>query len=156
MYGRGIMSKFLRAGRRFADADRPIVLMYHRIACLPVDPWRLAVSPARFATQIGLLARERSIVPMDWLARELRANRLPRRTAAVTFDDGYADVLENALPILRRFNCPACVFITTDGIDLPRGFWWDILSRVILEPVNLPEHLAIDIDGEPWEWRLFE
>jgi peptidoglycan/xylan/chitin deacetylase (PgdA/CDA1 family) len=154
MLRRLTISNLSRAGRLLAGIERPIVLMYHRVASLPVDPWRLAVSPERFACQIELLTRERRVVPMHWLAKELREGRLPRRVAAVTFDDGYADVLENALPIIRRFNCPACVYITTDVLHSPHGFWWDMLSRIILEAVCLPQVLGIEIDGRFYQWEL--
>src|SRR5438105_34157 len=102
MRGRGRIGNFLRATRQLTSMQRPIVLLYHRVANLASDPWHLAVSPERFAVQIEILARERTIVPMTWLAKKLRDGRLPRRAAAITFDDGYADVFHNALPVLQR------------------------------------------------------
>ncbi|OWK21916.1 hypothetical protein AJ88_12925 [Mesorhizobium amorphae CCBAU 01583] len=75
---------------------------------------------------------------------------------AITFDDGYADVLQNGVPILRRMNCPATVFVTTHASTDPSVFWWDILSRIILEMPALPNALEIEIAGRSYDWRVRE
>ncbi|MER8727297.1 polysaccharide deacetylase family protein [Mesorhizobium sp. M1027] len=153
---RQTVSKFLRRGRLLAGFGRPIVLMYHRIAEPLVDPWELAVSPQNFARQIELLTKARDIVPLQWLAQRLGERRSPRNAVAITFDDGYADVLQNAVPIMRRMNCPATVFVTTHAITDPSVFWWDILSRIILEMPALPNTLEIEIAGRNYDWRVWE
>jgi peptidoglycan/xylan/chitin deacetylase (PgdA/CDA1 family) len=154
MRGRGAIRKLLRLGRRFSGTNRPIILMYHRVAKLEQDPWEFSVKPERFARQLEVLRRERDIVPMQWLAKRLREGRLPRNAAAVTFDDGYADVFHNALPILQRLGCPATVFVTTRAISDQSIFWWDILSRIVLETAHLPELLVINEGGRRLEWKL--
>jgi peptidoglycan/xylan/chitin deacetylase (PgdA/CDA1 family) len=156
MTARRTISKLLNLGRRLAGTQRPIVLMYHRVAKVTADPWQCAVAPERFARQIDILKRDRNVVPMHWLAKQLREGRLPRKAVAITFDDGYADVFQNALPILRQFGCPATVFITTQAIGDRHGFWWDVLSRIVLETAHLPPRLAIDLVGERREWQLFD
>jgi len=152
---RAVGGKLLRIGRRFTGSTRPIVLMYHRVANLVVDPWRMAVAPERFAIQIEILKRNRDIVPMHWLAKKLREGLLPNRAAAITFDDGYADVFENALPVLQRSGCPATMFITTEAIN-GTGFWWDVLSKIVLEIPRLPPHLKMKMGSERLEWDLPE
>lgn len=154
MRSRDTIHNFLRLGRRFSGANRPVVLMYHRVTDVAVDPWELSVGPTHFTRQLEVLKSTRDIVPMQWLAERLRSGHLPRNAAAITFDDGYADVFHNALPILQRLGCPATVFITTQAIDDPSVFWWDILSRIILETANLPELFVVDQDGQRLEWRL--
>jgi peptidoglycan/xylan/chitin deacetylase (PgdA/CDA1 family) len=128
--------------------------MYHRVAELAVDPWSYAVSPQRFALQLELLKSERQIVPMAWLAQRLRDGKSPRNVAAITFDDGYADVYHSALPILQQQSCPATVFITTDAISDASVFWWDVLAGILLETAQLPELLDIETDKQRFEWRL--
>ena len=154
MTGRRTISTLLKLGRRLAGTQRPIVLMYHRVANVTADPWQCAVTPERFVRQIEILKRNRNVVPMRWLAKQLREGRLPRKAAAITFDDGYADVFHNALPILRRFGCPATAFIATQAIGGRSGFWWDVLSRIVLETASVPPRLAIDLGGERREWQL--
>jgi peptidoglycan/xylan/chitin deacetylase (PgdA/CDA1 family) len=132
----------------------PIILMYHRVTDIACDPWRLSVLPDRFAEQIALLRAERSIVPLSWLVSELRTGRQPSGVAALTFDDGYSDVAANALPILRENDCPATFFLATGSIGKQRGFWWDVLSRVILETPSLPDELHLRIRDLDYQWDL--
>ena len=51
----------------------------------------------------------------------------------VTFDDGYADNLWNAKPLLERYDVPAAVFVTTGYAGQDREFWWDELETLLLE-----------------------
>lgn len=109
----------------------PLILMYHRVAHASVDPWGLAVDPETFALQMELFAADRSPVPLDWLANELRAGRRPRGVFAVTFDDGYRDVLEHAKPVLDRLDIPATMFLVTGAFGSATGFWWDRLASAV-------------------------
>jgi peptidoglycan/xylan/chitin deacetylase (PgdA/CDA1 family) len=72
----------------------------------------------------------------------------------LTFDDGYLDNLENALPILREFEIPATIYIATDAIGTTEEFWWDDLERLVLHAGNLPEVLRLRINDRMREWRL--
>jgi peptidoglycan/xylan/chitin deacetylase (PgdA/CDA1 family) len=66
------------------------------------------------------------------LVSGLHAGQCPPGAVAVTFDDGYANNLETALPILDRYAVPTTVFVATDYTDGPREFWWDELVRLIV------------------------
>jgi hypothetical protein len=68
---------------------RPVILMYHRVAVVQHDPWRLAVDPERFEEQIAYLKHHRTPMSMDELVHRLRSKTLPANAVAVTFDDGY-------------------------------------------------------------------
>jgi peptidoglycan/xylan/chitin deacetylase (PgdA/CDA1 family) len=127
--------------------------MYHRVARLTHDPWRLAVSPDRFAEQIEAVTRLRHVVPLSWLASQLARGRLPKKVAVITFDDGYADLLAEAKPILERYACPATAFLVTGVIGNVLPFWWDELSHVIFEAPVLPAELEIEIAGHQYCWR---
>lgn len=127
--------------------------MYHRVARLAHDPWQLAVWPDRFAGQIEALVQLRRVVPLRWLAAELTQGRVPGKVAAITFDDGYADVLSEAKPVLDRCQCPATVFLVTGAIGSTRAFWWDELSRIVFETPLLPTELEIEIAGRVHRWR---
>jgi peptidoglycan/xylan/chitin deacetylase (PgdA/CDA1 family) len=102
------------------------ILMYHRIADpLPGKPkptWN--VPPRLFEQQLsGLLARGWQAWPLaqvlDCFERELP---IPRKTFVVTFDDGYANNLTQACPILTRLHIPATVFLATAYLDSNRPF----------------------------------
>jgi peptidoglycan/xylan/chitin deacetylase (PgdA/CDA1 family) len=154
MNGRRILGKAARALRRWLGGAHPIILMYHRVAALDHDPWELAVTPENFAGQLELLKRHRQIVPLDWLAARLREGKPTRRMAAISFDDGYVDVLERAKPLLERHNCPATIFLPPGYIGGTDGFWWDTLTRVFYAAPTLPDELELAIGGSPHRWPI--
>jgi peptidoglycan/xylan/chitin deacetylase (PgdA/CDA1 family) len=110
----------------------PIILMYHRIADEPVDPWGLAVSPSHFEEQLQVVRRVRYPVPLTEFVRRLGAGTLPAHSVALTFDDGYADNFTDGKPRLAAADVPATVFLTTGYIGCPDQFWWDELAQLIL------------------------
>src|SRR5262249_37218676 len=91
---------------------------------------------------------------LQQLVRALRDRSLSRRTVVVTFDDGYADNLYNAKPLLERHDIPATVFVTTGYVGRVREFWWDELERLLLQPGTLPETLRLSINGSLCQWEL--
>src|SRR5690348_5921529 len=80
-----------------------IILMYHRIADPLSDPQLLCVSPAHFAEHLAVIQERFEIVPLRELAARAQSGKSVRGTAAITFDDGYADNLHHAKPLLQRF-----------------------------------------------------
>ena len=151
---RSALGRLARAARRTVRSKGPIVLMYHRVDKLAVDPWQLAVSPDHFAGQLAMLRRRRDVVPLSWLAAQLSAGRLPARAAALTFDDGYGDVFRNALPILEAEQCPATVFVTTGAIGSRTEFWWDRLPRIVYEATPPREEIVLAFGGAAHSFRL--
>ena len=106
------------------------VLLYHHVG--PEDPRTnrsLTVSPTRFERQIRWLARRgfHGICPADWLRWRSQGKALPDKPVLITFDDGYADLAEHALPVLRRYGFGAAVFVVsgqlggTNAWDEARG-----------------------------------
>ena len=137
--------------RRWRDRRRPAILLYHRVARQDCDPWGLAIPPALFAEQIEALSRRRTVVSLERLADELERGRAPGGWVAITFDDGYADVLHEACPVLQRYGCEATLFVTTDTLG-GGGFWWDRLACAILTPERLPEELVLEDGPLPFRW----
>ena len=74
----------------------------------------------------------------------------------ITFDDGYADNLHNAKPLLEHYDIPATVFVVSGYVGHEREFWWDELERLLLQPRTLPESLCLYINGSPSQWQLGE
>lgn len=91
-------------------------LLYHHVGPLRPDtyPW-LNVSARTFAWQIRWLALRgyTGILPSDWLRWLREGTGLPRKPIMITFDDGYADIAQYALPTLRRHGYGATVFVVT-------------------------------------------
>src|SRR4051794_18585312 len=125
-----LFTMFDRVNRR---RPRPVILMYHRVAHVRLDPWSIAVDPRNFEEQMEFVKRHRSAMSMDEFVQRLSAGALPENAVAITLDDGYRDNLINAKPVLTRYGLPACLFLTTGYVDSGEPFWWDELAAMILE-----------------------
>ena len=99
--GRNLLLR-LREGLLRRLAPGPKILLYHRVAELSSDPQLLAVSPARFAEQLSVLRDGWQVLPLGDLVQAVLAHKASRRMVAITFDDGYADNLYQARPLLAR------------------------------------------------------
>jgi peptidoglycan/xylan/chitin deacetylase (PgdA/CDA1 family) len=134
-------------GRR----PRAVVLVYHRVGERSLDPWRLMVEPEIFAGQMERLARDWSPLSLAELVEGFGRRRLPERAVAVTFDDGYADNLEIAAPILLEHGIPTTLFVPAQPIDSGGPLWWDELASLLLEPGELPPTLTLSAaNGNQW------
>jgi peptidoglycan/xylan/chitin deacetylase (PgdA/CDA1 family) len=107
-----------------------VILGYHRIASDENDRFDNCVLPDHFAQQMEVLSRYANPVSPENLVGSLGFNAPLPKTVCVTIDDGYADTLTNAKPILEKYQIPATVFVTTG--NLGEEFWWDELQRTIL------------------------
>ncbi|WP_443134936.1 polysaccharide deacetylase family protein [Halorhodospira sp. M38] len=93
------------------------ILVYHRVlpSADPLRPYDPEV--AAFRSQMELVSTLFQVLPLAEAVRRLRADRLPPRALCITFDDGYADNCEVALPILRELELPATFFIAVGYLD---------------------------------------
>jgi glycosyltransferase involved in cell wall biosynthesis/peptidoglycan/xylan/chitin deacetylase (PgdA/CDA1 family) len=135
---------------------KSLILMYHRVAEVSTDPWSLCVTPQHFAEHLEILKKHFRPIQLQQLIKALLNGKVPRRSVVVTFDDGYADNLHNARPLLECHNVPATVFLSTGYIGQGREFWWDELDRLLLQPGKLPETLRLCINGSYHQWSLGE
>ncbi|HWP42820.1 MAG TPA: polysaccharide deacetylase family protein [Blastocatellia bacterium] len=142
------------AGKRLHG--QALILLYHRVAEPGCDPWHLSVKPHHFREHLEVLRKHARPMRLLDLVAALRRGRLPRRAVAVTFDDGYADNLSHAKPLLEKFDVPATVFVAVGYTGREREFWWDELDRLLLEPGLLPETLELRVDGQRFRWELGE
>lgn len=121
---------------------RTCVLMYHRVAELPSDVWRIAVSPAHFEQHLHVLRTMYTVVPLGELADAVAQQTLRKPVVAVTFDDGYVDNFLTAKPILEQYEIPATFFVASGNIGKPDEFWWDELEQLVLATPRLPAHYS--------------
>jgi peptidoglycan/xylan/chitin deacetylase (PgdA/CDA1 family) len=135
---------------------RAIILAYHRVARLECDPECLSVEPDNFLEQLEVLRRHYRVIPLTELHRRLDDATVPRKAVVVTFDDGYADNLLSARPLLDYWEAPATCFVTSGKLDQKTEFWWDELAFILLEQSASPEVLSLEIEGRYYSWCLRE
>lgn len=153
-YRIGNLSPLRRLMRPFQG--QACILMYHRI--LPHDEItddpttvRNSVSTFRFEEQISFLAMNYCVVTLNELRiQEKKPDLMP---VVVTFDDGYKDNLVHALPILKKYNVPATIYVATSMTEGNGVVWWHESWR-ILQKLN---RLEVEWKGKTliWELRTF-
>jgi peptidoglycan/xylan/chitin deacetylase (PgdA/CDA1 family) len=131
----------LAIGKKLLEG--PLVLLYHRVSDEPHDPFRMNVSPTRFAEHLQVLRERAWPLHLETLVHGGRTSP-GRRAVAVTFDDGYADNVRVAKPLLEQAQTPATVFVTTGQPG--QEFWWDALVRIVYAPAALPD--VLDLTSE--------
>jgi len=94
------------------------ILNYHEICPLDTASNRLAVTPQAFAAQLEYLVEQgfTTFTASAIAAALATGGPLPARPVVLTFDDGFADFHERALPLLRQYGCTATLFVTTGWI----------------------------------------
>lgn len=108
---------------RWRVTTMPLVLMYHSVERYDSDPFRVTVSPGRFARQLGWLARHGLTgVSMRELLRR-HAEGTARGLVGLTFDDGYDDFLGEVVPLLLKHRFTATVFVVSELLGGHNG--WD-------------------------------
>ncbi|MCL4300660.1 MAG: polysaccharide deacetylase family protein [Anaerolineae bacterium] len=133
-----IMEFFFRVGLFEAThrlwPHRLTVLAYHRIA----DPHapgfdtfkpNVSATPAAFAAQMDFVRQHFNVVALDEVLGWLSGRQfLPPNPLLITFDDGYRDNLDHALPVLQQRNLPAVIFLATDYMGQSSPFYWDLIA----------------------------
>ena len=98
------------------------VLLYHRVAD---DDDPLSLAPRRFREQMEHLAAEGyTVIDLATAVAMLDAGEVPPRALGLTFDDGFADVRDEALPVLAEHGFRATVFVTSGVTDGRLRFPW--------------------------------
>ncbi|QDQ12588.1 polysaccharide deacetylase family protein [Streptomyces spectabilis] len=107
-------------------STQPWIAMYHSVDRCPDDPYRITVTPERLDAQLARL-RRRGLTGVS-MAELLRARAEGRADGLVglTFDDGYQDFVDHALPLLRRHGCTATLFVLPGRLDGDNA--WDPLG----------------------------
>lgn len=116
------------------------ILIYHRVLEAP-DPFRQGEAAADvFERQMHFLSRHFSVLPLQEAVRLLKRGKLPRRACCITFDDGYADNLTVAAPILKQYDLPATVFVSSGYLDGKCMF-----SDAVIDAIARSEQTELDL-----------
>ena len=139
--------------RHFLQGSQSMILLYHRVCHLNADPQMLSVTPEYFYDQVSFLKKEYDLLNVDEFTGFVTRNKsLPPKSILLTFDDGYADNLKVALPILESLDAQALFFIATSNIDTNKELWWDELERFLLSNTDLPGTLDLKIEQSTYHF----
>jgi peptidoglycan/xylan/chitin deacetylase (PgdA/CDA1 family) len=112
------------------ERGRLVVLMYHRVLSAADAILHDEMDAATFEEHMALMAAEFNVLPLSEACDRLAQGRLPERAACITFDDGYADNEETALPILKRYGLTATFFVAS-GFSEGGIMWNDAVIETV-------------------------
>jgi peptidoglycan/xylan/chitin deacetylase (PgdA/CDA1 family) len=112
------------------------VLTYHRVArradATLLDQGVIDVAPDQLERHLAFVKRWFCPIGIDSLVAFAQGQgALPKNPVLVTFDDGYRDNHDVALPILLKCGVRATFFVATDYLERRRLYWWDRVSLLI-------------------------
>ncbi len=117
--------------------SRFVLLLYHGVTRREhrgiENCSRKHVRESDFAEQMRFLSERCTVLPLREILRRRREDRLPERSVAVTFDDGFENSGSVAFPILRRYGIPATFFLPSGHIGAARPFWTDRVEYLLNE-----------------------
>jgi peptidoglycan/xylan/chitin deacetylase (PgdA/CDA1 family) len=120
---------------RLYHRRQALILTYHGVVRNGHNSYtnRNCVELAMFDRQMVYLARHYNVIPLSELVERLTAaEQLPPYTAAITFDDGFRNNLTVALPILKKYNLPATIFLATSYVSSEElGLWTEHVDSLI-------------------------
>jgi peptidoglycan/xylan/chitin deacetylase (PgdA/CDA1 family) len=125
---------FTLAHRSRWRRNRLLILAYHGLSIEDEHLWNpdLFMRPDYFIDRLGLLKKyDCAVLPLDVALRRLYANDLPENCVSLTFDDGNYDFYKVALPILKEFNLPATLYLTTSYVRYNRPVFDAICSYML-------------------------
>jgi peptidoglycan/xylan/chitin deacetylase (PgdA/CDA1 family) len=128
--------------RKAREQRRPLILGYHRVvsdfaAASRTEMPSMLISQAMFERHVEAVGRSFRFVSLDEIGEHVASGEpFDEPVAAITFDDGYRDVYENAFPYLRSKGIPAAVFVVTDLIGGPLWQTHDKLYSLVGKAFN--------------------
>jgi peptidoglycan/xylan/chitin deacetylase (PgdA/CDA1 family) len=148
----------LRATRKF----RPrwlTVLAYHRVFDLPPDsPWDpdlVSASPEMFRRQMDFVKRHFTCIRSEHVRLWKEGKfEMPANPIIITFDDGYLDAHDVALPLLREAGLIGEFFVCPWQINQKRLFWWERImycarrSKKATVSLDYPRAIVLDLSKE--------
>ncbi len=132
--------------------QRLLILAYHGISSLDEHEWNYTqyMPPGILRKRFQQLRDSRcAVLPLDEAVARLRTGDLPERAVAITFDDGFADFSSQAFPLIREFDLPATLYLTTFYSQFNRPVF-DLMVAYLLwkgRDTTLDLHSLIGVTG---------
>ena len=118
-----------------------VILFYHRVSQDQDNAW--TISNRRFESHLNWLARRYEFLSLAEAQRRLRERSSHRPAISITFDDGYADNCEFALPYLIKQRIPCTYFVSSRNVVEGRPFPHDLKAGTPLRPNTVDQIRAL-------------
>lgn len=129
---------------RMLNARKFPILMYHRFS-FENEPFKLPANV--FERHISILKKNYTVLSLEEISQYLiNGQVLPKNIAAITVDDGYADVYDIAFPLLKKHQIPATVFLATDFIEYRSWLWSNRLEFILKNSKKKEFSFTLDQD----------
>ncbi len=117
-----------------------VILLYHHVSTK--TPASTSISPKDFAAHMQYLKEYHQVVSLQEVVNALKnGTSLPNKAVAITFDDGYANIFENAHPILVEMGFPYTIFVNPGEIGVgPQQLTWQQIKKMQNEGVTFANH----------------
>ncbi|MCV2885833.1 polysaccharide deacetylase family protein [Aestuariibacter sp. AA17] len=122
--------------------DNGVILVYHHVSTS--TPASTSISPEKFKKHLDYLSEHHHVMALGEMVNKLqRGESLPPRSVAITFDDGYRNIFENAHPLLREKGIPYTVFINPPQIEKRNDqLTWQQVKTMSKEGVTFANHTS--------------
>ncbi len=137
--------------------QRLLLLCYHGVSVRDEHSWNpeLYITAQRLEERLSLLRDlDANILSLSEALQRLAVGSLPPRAVVITFDDGAADFALRAMPVLRKYEAPATVYLTTYYVERPCMPVWNTAASYILWRAR--HRRAVDLQGLITSSRSFD
>ena len=111
-----------------------VVLTFHRVLPPEIKYFReaMVVSTEIFDEVLSFLSKNANVISLREAIRIMEdRGKFPLNAVVITFDDGYCDNYKYAFPLLKKYNFPATIFLTTGPLDFDIPLWWDNVDHIV-------------------------
>ena len=125
-----------------SPSSHAVILQYHHVST--TTPAVTSISPEQFVEHLEYLNKEGfSVWSLPKIIEYLQTDQqIPDKTVAITFDDAFTSIYDNAFPVLKKYNMPFTVFVATDPVDRRFGkiMNWKQLREMAASGATLANH----------------
>jgi peptidoglycan/xylan/chitin deacetylase (PgdA/CDA1 family) len=148
------------AARKFVRLPYLPIVTYHRLGnpkvnARDLDETVVDATKEGFERQVALFMKRFTLLSAEDLRLHFLEQRpLPKNPALITFDDGYRECHDIALPVLKRAGAKAIFFISTDHVTNRKAFWWDRTNYLVKRStktrieIDYPTQASYDLTGD--------
>jgi peptidoglycan/xylan/chitin deacetylase (PgdA/CDA1 family) len=133
----GFLNLYLYLRRKLSSLPDFTILMYHRVVDVEHNRENhflpgMVTLESTFSKQMNYLKKNYNVISLDVLIGYLKYKKnLPPGSIIITFDDGWRDNYLFAFPLLKKYDLPATIFLSTDYIGTSKMFWFHVVGFIL-------------------------